>query len=619
MRYLVFSAVVLLIGLGVSGGTEEPGKVATDILTDPVRIDTGYISGAIIGEKGKEVRIYRGIPYAAPPVGDLRWKPPQPAAPWQGIRECIEFGKSSPQLPTMNIDLSDMPQSEDCLYLNVLTPAKEASDNLPVMVWLHGGSYNIESGSNPIVNSPKLPQKGVVLVTINMRLGPFGLLAHPLLSKESPRGVSGNYMFLDMISALEWVQRNIAAFGGNPKNVTIIGRSGGGEKVSCLIASPMARGLFQRGILQSGIVARYGHPGVIMKDLESTGEKFFARLGVDKDADPLKSARALPAAKIMETEASLLSKNPIKSIAGLWDAAIDQQFLTDFPEKIFSAGRQNPVPVIVGANLGELKAGPGILSPMIREYVNMLNGVNKAGQKGYAYIFDQVPGKWKQEGCVSFHGLDLVYVFSASPEPDSPIAKAASLMAIMAGAKTSAIPEFNDSDRRVSENMMAMLTQFARSGDPNVKGLVTWPAYDSATNQYLYIADPLQVKSGYSKVAPKGYMRILEIAIVYSLIILLIWSFKWNVSKSSPYAIISACIFLATIIHLLIVGWRWQMVPAYVVVTVILIISGAGFLRRKTDSRQATKARKVLKVIFLIIGILLLLIPSLLFWVLPDF
>jgi para-nitrobenzyl esterase len=242
-RYLVFPAIALLIGLAVSGSTKETAKGATNTLVDPIKIDTGYISGTMIGDVGKEARIYRGIPCAAPPVGDLRWKPPQPVAPWTGIRECTVFGKSSPQ-SKVPIDVSDMPQSEDCLYLNVLTPAKKASDNLPVMIWLHGGSYTTRSGSNPVWNLPRLPQHGVVLVTINMRLGPIGLLAHPLLSKESPKGVSVNYMFLDMIAALEWVQRNIAAFGGNPQKVTIFGQSGGGEKVSCLIASPMANGLF---------------------------------------------------------------------------------------------------------------------------------------------------------------------------------------------------------------------------------------------------------------------------------------------------------------------------------------------------------------------------------------
>jgi para-nitrobenzyl esterase len=494
LRFLILLSVAFVFGLAVSCRTQTP---EANSLADPIKINTGYISGTVIGDVGKEVRIYRGIPYAAPPVGNLRWKPPQPAAPWTGIRECTAFGKSSPQ-PTVPMDLSDMPQSEDCLYLNVLTPAKKTSDRLPVMVWLHGGGYEMGSGSSPIFNLPRLPQNGVVLVTINMRLGTMGLLAHPLLSKESPKGVSGNYLFLDMIAALEWVQKNIAVFGGDSKNVTIFGESGGGAKVSCLMASPFAKGLFHKGIFESGAAGGFS-PGKPAKDLEALGEKFFAMLGVDKDADPLKAARALPSAKIIEAEASLSKE--LKTDA-MWDLAIDGQFLTDLPANIFREGKQNPAPVITSANLGEL-TGPGmILMPfIIPDYVNILNGVNKAGQKGYASIFDQVPGKWKQEGCVSFHALELGYVFG-NFDNASLWWPTANFLAKQSGAKTPD-PGLTDTDRKVSENVMAIWAQFARTGNPNVEGLVTWPAYESAKDQYLYIAEPLQVKSGFSKIAQK--------------------------------------------------------------------------------------------------------------------
>jgi para-nitrobenzyl esterase len=493
-QFLIVLSIVFVIGISISCRTE---KTETAALLDPIKIDTGYISGTIIGDIGKEVRVYRGIPYAAPPVGDLRWKPPQPAAAWTGIRESTVFAKSSPQ-PTAPIDLSNMPLSEDCLYLNVLTSAKKAADNLPVMVWLHGGGYTMGSGSDPLYNSARLPQNGVVLVTVNMRLGSMGLLAHPLLSKESSKGISGNYLFYDMIAALEWVQRSIAAFGGDSKNVTIFGESGGGAKVSCLIASPLAKGLFHRGIFESGAAGKFS-PGVPMKNLEATGEKFFARLGVDKVADPLKAARALPSAKIMEAEASLSKE--LKTDA-LWDSAIDGQLLADLPANIFREGKQNPAPVITSANLGEL-TGPGaILMPFIvPDYVNILKGANKAGQKGYACIFDQVPGKWKQEGCVSFHALELGYVFG-DWENSTRWWPNAFFLAKTSGAKTQD-PGFTDADKKVSENMMAMWAQFAKTGNPNVAGLVDWPAYESAKDQYLYIAELLQVKSGFSKVAQK--------------------------------------------------------------------------------------------------------------------
>jgi para-nitrobenzyl esterase len=497
IRYLIPLSIILMMEITISCRTKETITTGATVFVDPIKTDTGYISGTIIGDVGKEVHAYRGIPYAAPPVGDLRWKPPQPAASWKGIRECTAFGNSSPQ-PTVPADLSDMPQSEDCLYLNILTPAKKASDNLPVMVWLHGGGYTMGSGSSPVYNAPRLPQNGVVLVTINMRLGTLGLLSHPLLSRESSRGVSGNYLFLDMIAALEWVQRNITAFGGDPKNVTIFGESGGGAKVSCLMASPLAKGLFHRGIFESGAAGGFS-PGVPMKRLEATGAKFFAILGVDKEADPLKAARALPSAKIMEAEASLSKELKTED---LWDSAVDGQFLTDLPANIFREGKQNPVPVITSANLGEL-TGPGMIQMpfIIPDYVNILDGTNKVGQKGYACIFDQVPSKWKQEGCVSFHALELGYVFG-DWDSSTNWWSMCFFLAKTAGAITSD-PGLTDIDKKISENMMAMWAQFARSGNPNVEGGITWPAYESATDQYLYISEPLQVKSGFSKVAQK--------------------------------------------------------------------------------------------------------------------
>jgi len=190
---------------------------------DAVKTDAGYVSGTIRGEPGREVYVYRGIPYAAPPVGDLRWKSPQPTASWSGIRECTRYSIQPAQFPDVNVpeEAQKIPSSEDCLYLNVLTPAKKATDKLPVMVWFHGGGLRYGSGNWSLYNSRELSRHGVVLVTVNGRLGVLGLLAHPLLSKESPKGVSGNYLFLDLLAALKWVKKNISAFGGDPDNVTI--------------------------------------------------------------------------------------------------------------------------------------------------------------------------------------------------------------------------------------------------------------------------------------------------------------------------------------------------------------------------------------------------------------
>lgn len=469
---------------------------------EPIKTEAGYVTGAMIGEPDKEVRIYRGIPYAAPPVGDLRWKPPQPVTPWSETLQCTEFKPIAPQ-STLG-DLPPFPQlfpsSEDCLYLNVLTPAQKATDKLPVMAWMHGGGYQLGNSNDPLGNTPRLPQHGVVLVNVNMRLNAIGLLAHPLLSRESPKGVSGNYMFWDMLAALQWVQKNIAAFGGDPENVTIFGESGGGAKVANLMASPLAKGLFHRAICESGTSVGLFMPSKPLKELEAMGEKFFIKLGVDKKQDPLAAARALPWEKIVEADSALIRELAMFGPAGLWEAAVDGWFLPDTPTDIFKAGKQNTVPLIVCANLGEL-TGPGILvfPGLISDYADMLAAVTRAGAKGYACIFDQVPSQWKQEGCISTHAMELGYVFDDWDNTTGGWLLVF-MLASQSGAK-SPDPGLTDIDRKVSEAMMAMWAQFARTSDPNVKGLTDWPTYDT-TDRYLYIADPLEIKSGFSKVIP---------------------------------------------------------------------------------------------------------------------
>ena len=251
---------------------------------DPVKISDGLITGKVVGQPGSEMMQYRGIPYATPPVGDLRWKPPQPVTPWSGVRECTTFSVQPAQYPDVNVPTAQrVPSSEDCLYLNVDTFAKLPSEKLPVMVWFHGGGLRYGNGNWSLYNGPGLPRHGVVLVTVNGRLGVMGLLAHPLLSRESTNGVSGNYLFLDLIAALKWVKKNISAFGGDPGNVTIFGESGGGTKVISLTASPQAKGLFHRSICESG--GGSVRP-VSLKEMEGFGEKLFAKLGVTKSATP---------------------------------------------------------------------------------------------------------------------------------------------------------------------------------------------------------------------------------------------------------------------------------------------------------------------------------------------
>jgi para-nitrobenzyl esterase len=491
---MVSLCVILLAGMVLSSCT--PAQE----IKDPVKIDSGYISGSVVGEAGKEVHLYLGIPYAAPPTGDLRWKPPQTVDSWSGVRDCTVMGLQAPQVP--GLLPAPVDTSEDCLWLSVLTPAKNTADKLPVMVNMHGGAYSIDTAANPTYNNFKLPQHGLVQVNVNTRIGAIGLLAHPLLSKESPKGVSGNYMFLDMIAALKWVKKNIAAFGGDPNNVTIMGYSGGSWKVVDLMASPLAKGLFNKAICQSGTPTNtYVVNPLPLKEVEKLGEKMFAKLGVDKEADPLAAARALPWEKITDADAELMEEaGGLYAIWGVWDVAIDGWFMPDSPLAIFEAGKQNAVPCIMGGNLGEI-TGPGFITMpgIVSDYVKMLSSNNNKGVKSYAYIFDQLPSNWRKEGGVTPHAIETTYMFGNVESPRE--WALVSFLAMQAGAK-SEDPGVTDADRRVSEEMMSMWAQFVKTGNPSIEG-ITWPPYDPSNDQYLYIVDPPVVKSGFSKIGPK--------------------------------------------------------------------------------------------------------------------
>ena len=462
---------------------------------DTVKLDTGYISGTAVGQTGQKVYIYKGIPYAAPPIRDLRWKPPQPVAPWSGVRVCSEFSIQATQPPDIyaNEKIQKLPSSEDCLYLNVLTPTQKRADKLPVMVWFHGGGLRYGNGNSSLCNSLGLPRHGVVLVTVNSRLGVMGLFAHPLLSRESPQGASGNYLFLDMIASLEWVKRNIAAFGGDPENVTIFGQSGGGLKVAALIASPLAKGLFHRAIIESG--GKF--EPTQLEVLEKFGEKLFAKFGVDKGKDPLASARAIPWEKILELEQALNIELGNEYIfMGPWNIALDGWFMPDSIFNLFQKGKRNEVPYLMISNMGEL-TGPGmvVIDGMITVYLKLLSGPSKASSRGYVAVFDRVPDSWRQEGCVAAHGIELHYVFGALDNKEEWEAQVINYSS--SGAKSS-IPIITETDKEVSEAVMTIWAQFARTGNPSVKGLIEWPAWDETGNQYLLITERLQVKSGYS-------------------------------------------------------------------------------------------------------------------------
>jgi para-nitrobenzyl esterase len=464
-----------------------------------VKTDKGYVSGTLIGDPGKVVSIFRGIPYAAPPVGGLRWKPPQPVVPWKGIRECTKFSHISPQ-PVMPGVSGEMPQSEDCLYLNVVTPAREPDEKLPVMVWMHGGGYSMGCGNDKIWNYHRLPEYGVVVVTLNHRLGPIGLLAHPALSKESPEGVSGNYLFLDLIASLQWVRDNIAAFGGDPDNVTIFGESGGGAKVSIMMASSLAEGLFHRAICESGtaMAILISKP---LADIENSGKKLFEKLGINSTVDPLEQARAIPFIEIIKASQEMEGpRTPGSRPAFVWDAAVDGWLLPGNPENMFKSGPYNAVPLMVSANLGELTGpGPLVIPFLIPAYVEMLEAVKKQGYNGYACIFDQVPAPWRDEGCVSVHSMELPYVFG-DWDDSTGWWTSVYMLAQQAGAKL-ANPGLDEVDRKVSEAMMGLWANFAKTGRPRAQQVPDWPEYTTNTDKYLYIGNQFEVRPGFSKVA----------------------------------------------------------------------------------------------------------------------
>src|SRR5580704_2648575 len=287
------------------------------------------------------VHAYKGIPYAAPPVGPLRWRPPQPVARWNGVRSAEAFGPNSMQgIVFGDIDPTVCGISEDCLYLNVWTPASPgSSDRLPVMAWIHGGGFVVGSGSEPRYDGTRLAAHGIVVVTLNHRLNALGFLAHPELSRESRHGASGNYGMLDLVAALQWVRRHIAAFAGDPDNVTIAGESAGSEAVSALMASPLARGLFARAIGESGAMfATPSRSPAPLAKAEAEGIAFMRKVG----AANLKELREAPAEAILAA-APGLGFRPI----------IDGRFLPKSPAAIFAAREQSDVPLMAGWNKDE--------------------------------------------------------------------------------------------------------------------------------------------------------------------------------------------------------------------------------------------------------------------------
>jgi para-nitrobenzyl esterase len=458
----------------------------------PVQVEQGLVQGV----RENDLTVYRGIPFAAPPVGELRWQPPHPKAKWEGVREAVKFAPDPYQGDGKNN------VSEDCLYLNVWTPAKSADDHLPVLVWIFGGGFAFGSTSTPVHDGQHLARKGVVLVTLNYRVGTFGFLALPELSAESPHHVSGNYGLLDMIAGLQWVKKNIAAFGGDPSRVTIFGESAGGIAVSMLCASPEAKGLFRGAISQSG--GSFGpprattYPGENMRrlaDAEQSGVALLKKVGVTTVAQLRQVAP---------------DKLPPAFGSGTAWPIIDGWVIPDDQFKLYQAGHYNRVNILVGYNSDEglsfsydktpaeyvanvkKRYGP-FAEKLLAAYPAGTDRVTKTARdlmrdaafgwqtwswarlqaRGgdtnvFLYYFDQHPEHAADSPEADHgmaHGMDVPYVFQTLDHSGHPV---------------------EPGDTAISDTVSTYWTNFAKQGDPNGPGVPKWPRFTKADAQAMY-------------------------------------------------------------------------------------------------------------------------------------
>src|SRR5580698_6123307 len=483
-------------------------------IQEPVHLDAGSISG--IAGSSPEVRVFKGIPYAAPPAGKLRWRAPQPVAHWDGVRAADEFGAmcTQPAFRGAPQTAASPKTSEDCLFLNVWTAAKAAGDKRPVMVWIHPGGYTTGSGSTPGFDGEALAKKGVVLVTINYRLGAFGFFSHPELTKESDRRASGNYALMDQAAALQWVQANIAGFGGDPHRVTVFGDSAGSSSIANLMGSPQAKGLFQRAIGESGawMGLSIGRTRTLA-EAEQDGLKMAGAL----HAQTLEELRAIPAADLLKGGRA---GGPV----------IDGWFIPEDVGAVFAEGKQNDVPLLDGSNQDE---GTFFLQPTTAAKF-MERARSRFGDQADAFLKLYPAGSdeeanasqlaafrdelafvmrvWARAQTKSGHSKAFLYYFTHDPPPP---AGATARGGFGSGATHGAEAQYvfgnllpprawTDLDHQVSDMLSSYWVNFATNGDPNGNGLAKWPAFDDRKN------DPPMVLGDQAEVGPAPNRAQLE-------------------------------------------------------------------------------------------------------------
>ena len=472
----------------------------------PVRTQAGLVQGTV--EDG--ITIYKGIPFAAPPLGDLRWRAPQPPAAWTGVKSADKFAPACMQVPIVMpaLGLDALTVNEDCLYLNVWTPAKSPKDHLAVMVWIYGGGFTIGGTSIAQYDGKNFAKKGVALVSIAYRVGALGFLAHPELTAEQG-GHSGNYGLLDQIAGLQWVKKNIAAFGGDPKRVTIFGESAGGISVSMLSASPLAKGLFTGAISESGGnfgPERHANEGgtnmVSLATAEKNGATFISKLGVASIAEARK-----------KTAEEILKNSPPGLGGGAWPI-FDGYVLLGDQYNLYSAGRYNDTPILIGTNADEgalfvpsvtasayqasIRAGYGEYADKI--FAAFPGGTDAEALRSDRDMFRDATFAWPTWAWARLQsktgkGKVYVYYFNHRPHyPDTPQfkdwgASHGSEIAFVFGNFSATMPA-SEADRAVSDQISSYWVNFAKRGDPNSAGLPNWPAFTDANQQVMELDDP---------------------------------------------------------------------------------------------------------------------------------
>jgi para-nitrobenzyl esterase len=507
-----FRAFLLICAVARGAGALALGEAAAPTVTVP----SGILQGTHFGSAGNEVA-FLGVPYAASPVGELRWRPPQPVRPWSGTRQASAFGAACPQLRAGWLPY--LGWNEDCLYLNIWTTQFSRSAKLPVMVYFHGGS-NTAGYSQMTPLGPALSRLGVVVVSANYRLGPMGFFAHPALTAESEHHSSGNYGLLDQLQALRWVRDNIAQFGGDATGVTVMGQSAGAVDICLLMASPLAAGLFERAILESGDCQ-----GTLNEDLrtpipynqisesgEQAGKRLANDLGVALGPGALRKLRKIPADEILQTWSQDRKVH--------FDAIVDGWVVPEQPARIFAAGKQARVRVLAGSNADEATvfghAGPKTVAEykeyllrdtgeyadqefqayparsdaeVSRQYLqvqtdffaygaySMAQAMTHAGQKAYLYYFTyRDTGKRAPLG--AYHGEELQFLSDSFP----------------------ADWEHGRDEKRLADRMRTFWTQFAKTGNPNAPGGREWPAYDTHLEPYLDLGNPMGIATVPAKI-----------------------------------------------------------------------------------------------------------------------